>query len=712
MTKQRAFIELWHKRGRYGALAQEHMVCLPAGEQIFLDMFLANLITEFDIRMCRMLYDFVYDQETIDDDFVLFLLMMSVSLNQGNVYLPAGQDDMLTEYKKYHEQAIVINASNGRKVAESVAIDFKDRIQGFGEKYDKGMYEACIGPLHKPIVKDHEGWFFQKYHHAHVLVKTILLCRLKKSLQQSANDKIVSAALAKVLQHSRLHSNQKIACALACIAKTIVITGCPGTGKTSVVSAALKAIMLAEQDLVASQDIIICAPTGRAAARLEQSIVADSMQDTGTFPETISLREIKGKTVHGVLGYDPTTGGFGHGKDNPLDARIIVVDEVSMLDISIFSILLDAIQEETTLILLGDQNQLPSVDAGAVLGDITQAYGYAESLEGNIPTLSEPVFDRLAAILSLNLEKDLICKDLRKTAMTDKLIVLTKSFRSQKDIIDIAGLIKNQIPLEEMSFSGYCYVATNTVFGDNADRIWNVLNNTQHGVLRTASPHPREHIAEWINRYFGQEYKKAIMESISLWENANQDGKMPLFVDDAQPELYQALANLFLHLDASAILCIVRNGEWGSMGANGIAEKIVRKELGGNLGEPFFSGCIALVTINMRHRNLWNGDRGIVMNLGNRIFFVARRHNGFEAIPLDEIRGIEQSFALTVHKSQGCEFENILCVLVGDMRHPLLTKEILYTALTRAKQSAVICGSAEVFDAAIGRKVVRRSRVI
>ncbi len=718
MTKQNMFLGLWRNLGRYEASALNQSVALTFNEKVFLELFLANLVSLFDVRLCKTLSDLALGRGQTDGDLELFLLMMAASLNQGNVYLPAGEEQMRIEYGKFHDQAVLINKSNGTKSEQPEAdIDFKENINGFLCRYANNAYAGIVGPLHKPIVKTDEGWFFQKYHFAHDVAKSVLLSRLEKSPVQSTNDDAVAKALARVFACFNLHDNQKLACALACTAKTVVITGGPGTGKTTIVSGALMAMMLAEGDSIASMDMVICAPTGRAAARLEQSIVAEALRCRESFPEIKGLREVKGRTVHGVLGFDPKTGGFAHGKENPIEARVIVIDEVSMLDISIFAALLNAIKEDTTLVLLGDRNQLPSVDAGAVLGDITESYvSFSQEkadAEGIIPSLSQPLHSRLSKIVGHPLDKKFICIAQKQTPMTDKLVVLTKSFRSQKDIIDIANSIKNQIPLEEMNFSGFTFAATEQLFGDNAARVWNAdMHASQHGVLRTFSPNPAETVAQWVGLQYGPRYVSAVRDAVALWEMSARAKSLPLFINEQNPDVLQSLSALFFYLDKSAMLCLVHKGIFGSIAANAVADDMLRKLLDKGGGKALFSGCIALVTVNMRQRNLWNGDRGVVLRLRNRDFFVARRHDGFEAIALEEIQGLQQSFALTVHKSQGCEFKNVLCLLVADENHPLLTKEILYTALTRAKKTAVICGSAGVFDAAIGKKVERRSKVV
>jgi exodeoxyribonuclease V alpha subunit len=731
MTKLQIFYEIWHKQGRVDALLNVNHLSQNFAEVASRQLFYSGFISDYDLRLCRMLYDRAHTPGSGDNPdqggLLLFLVMMAASLNQGNVYLKLHPDELAAEYTKIILQALAMRVQD--QGDECTTIDKSDidkecrRLAGeFGASYDKGMYSAIIGVSHKPIVRDATGWFFQKYYTAHTTVGSMLVNRLENSMGASVDDGLVRQALAAMPAVTHLHQLQKIALGLSCLNGTVVITGGPGTGKTTVVAQTLRLLLLLEPHLVPQEDFVICAPTGRAAARLQESIARDVAKNETDPLFREGLLALKGRTVHGVLGYDPHTGRFRRGPRNQIDSRVVVVDEVSMLDITIFSNLLSALRKETKLILLGDRNQLPSVDAGAVLGDITAPFmngpeGPSGSF-GTVPSLSREMHTRLSQMINDTVDPALICKDTEKNVMTDRLVVLTKSHRSQQDIIRVAHQINTQERAKPGNANGYTHQVTVDLFEKNENRMWSGAGNTEtHGVLRAETEDRGNVEDEWIATFFGAAYVHAVNQAGEAMNNrigasAHSGNGAKLKALAAEPGVREELSRMFAFLDASAMLCVVRKGDCGSEKANQRADKLLRPMLEPDGTQPFFHGSVALVTANMKQLNLYNGDRGIVLRVCGRHYFVIQRPDCHDFFPIEELLGLTQSFGMTVHKSQGCEFNSVLLVLPREKDHPLLTKEIIYTALTRAKTRAVFLGAADVCDAAIGRKVERRSGVI
>jgi exodeoxyribonuclease V alpha subunit len=401
---------------------------------------------------------------------------------------------------------------------------------------------------------------------------------------------------------------------------------------------------------------------------------------------------------------------------------VVVVDEVSMLDIAIFRDLLAALRKETKLVLLGDRNQLPSIDAGAVLGDITAPF-MSGPVRSSGPSraaqsLSREMHTRLSQLIGETIDPAIICKDTEKGLMTDRLVVLTKSYRSQQDIIRVAHQINSQERAEPGNKNGYAYQVTVDLFEKKENRVWSApVNAETHGVLRAETEDAGSVVNEWIDTFFGVAYVNAVKQAGEAMNNrigaSTDSGRGASLKSIAAGQgVREALYRLFAFLDASAILCVVRKGDYGSEKANQRADKKLRPLLDPDGTQTFFHGSIALITANMKQLDLYNGDRGIVLRIFGRRYFVIQRPNCHDFFPIEELPGMEQSFGLTVHKSQGCEFNSVLLVLPREKDHPLLTKEIIYTALTRAKTRAVILGAADVCDAAVGRMVERRSGII
>jgi exodeoxyribonuclease V alpha subunit len=674
MKKQQAFFEIWRKQGRAQAGANHDKEEFGFAERAALALFRGGMISEYDVHVSRMLYDKVYaGNDPVDQGLHLFLVMMSASLNRGNVYLQARADEVAAEYKTMIELAVALVGQDDDADGNDLDITDIDALptlcakcaHDFEAAFDRGRYSAIIGDVHKPVVRAGERWFFQKYFHAHATLGTLLAQRLADDAEMRGTEDGFKEQLAAVCDGGTLHPLQKIAVALGCLKRTLVITGGPGTGKTSVVAHMLRLLLRVEPLLAPQEDIILCAPTGRAAARLSESIAREAAKIKGESLIRDKLGELAGRTVHGVLGYDPRTGGFLRGPASPIECRMIVVDEASMLDISLFSAFLSALRKETTLVLLGDRNQLASVDAGAVLGDITAPF----------------------------------------TRMTDRLVVLTKSFRSQPDIARVALQINGQDKAPPGPISGFVHQAAADLFDNKEDRTWPGTSGGEAvGVLRTQTTNIGTNEKQWIDAFFGGRYARAVIHATELLSDKDATA--------AHQRVQDAIRRVNEYLDASAILCVVRKGDAGSERANRVADAALRRLIDPQCRDLFFNGSVAMVTRNMKQRKLWNGDRGIVLAVRGRKFFVLLRQGRFDFVAIEELEGLEPSFAMTVHKSQGCEFDSALVVLPQDKNHPLLTKEIVYTALTRAKTRAVVLGDGDVFDAAIGRKVTRRSGVI
>lgn len=706
------YCEVWGRSGRAGAVRmalelQKHdapSTCLA----LCLVLLDSGLLSPFDLRLTRFVYDRIHPDDTAvdasDQQLQAFALAMVSSLAEGNVYLPAGAAWASALAQTIGRALTQCNAgasvpSNVIQTAQSAIAPhgmLEQLAESFENRFGQGAYDALVGDVARVVVRDSERYYFERYYRAESAVRDILDTRLQRpALSQSDRLGRIAHALADIaLTHPlrtlsgkvlELDYRQTAAVALCALTNTAVITGGPGTGKTTVAAQILRLLVRLDPSLNASEDILLCAPTGRAAARLTQSITALT---PGELAPDQALRSVTGRTVHSVLGYDPTTGQFRRGTDSPIDSSVVIVDEVSMIDIAVFRHLLEALRDDTTLILLGDRHQLPSVEAGAVLGSL------AGPFDGGGASLSPSMRDLLSRVAPSPELDSLVCD--RAGALRDHLVILTRSHRSGSAIMDIAALVNTQTPVPDTS----TYEATRRVFAETVSHV--APAGTTQGVVALQSISPMRAVSEWVRAHYGVAYRDSL-------------NKLTGAIDGPEPSLAitqsvqaQSLARRVLEfLTASVVLCVVRRGEYGSETANDTAARILRPRTSPH-AEEFFHGAPVLVTRNSRALGLWNGDRGVVLEVNRRQFVLFERRDTCALMPLADIPSLELSAAMTVHKSQGSEFGEVM-FLLAEPHHPLLTREIVYTALTRAKRSVALVGSPDALDSAVARRVSRRS---
>ncbi|NTV03213.1 MAG: exodeoxyribonuclease V subunit alpha [Chlorobiaceae bacterium] len=406
-----------------------------------------------------------------------------------------------------------------------------------------------------------------------------------------------------------------------------VISGGPGTGKTTTVARILG--LLLEQPGGERLRIAMAAPTGKAAARLASSIAL--LRDTLPCPETLK-KELPDKvtTIHRLLGTLPGTTGFRHCVDNPLPFDTVIVDEASMVDLPLMTALVAALLPDARLILIGDRDQLASVEAGAVLGDICRAAASQGSgVEGCVS-------------------------------------VLDRNYRFG-DGSGIAALSR----------------AVNSGDGHDALRL---IGASGEGSGISLEPSPA---------------REAIRKRLAV---PVLEGYRP-YLEAGTP------AEALRLFDRFRILCALREGPWGAAGMNRAVEALLHEAGLPIGGTPSYRGRPVLITENDYAHKLYNGDTGIILadpSTGELRAFFTSPDGAARAIPPEMLPKHETAFAMTVHKSQGSEFERVLLVLPPE-DSPLLTRELLYTAITRAKGSIGIIGNDAVFSAAVRRRTERRS---
>ncbi|WP_169712224.1 exodeoxyribonuclease V subunit alpha [Kushneria konosiri] len=436
---------------------------------------------------------------------------------------------------------------------------------------------------------------------------------------------------------------QKVACAMALRNRLTVISGGPGTGKTTTVT---RLLALLQESALSEQGrpliVHLAAPTGKAAARLSQSLGgAVAALDVSDAIRASLPREAT--TLHRLLGVQRDSRHFRHNGHHPLALDVLVVDEASMVDLELMSSLLAALPAHARLILLGDRDQLASVEAGAVLGDLCDG---AE--QGQCSDAAHRLMVRAAG-------QPLPMSDAPPCVLADHVVVLKKSYRFHEHSgIGALARAVNRGRLEEIR---QCWKA-------GYEDIDFQLVREQGGIL----------IRRAVSGY--REALKAMMSG-------------------AGPEEVLRLFSRF------QVLCALRRGPWGVEGLNdAIVEALFRERLvDGTRG--WYAGRPVMVTRNDPQLGLYNGDIGIAMFMPEdeayagptprklRVFFPHASGQGVRAVLPGRLGGVDTAFAMTVHKSQGSEFDRVLLVL-PDRPNPIMTRELVYTGITRAKTHCLI----------------------
>lgn len=437
---------------------------------------------------------------------------------------------------------------------------------------------------------------------------------------------------------------QKVAAAVALTRRFAVISGGPGTGKTTTVTKLLAALIEQAMQSGENPTIKLVAPTGKAAARLTESIgkAVSQLAVEDAITESIPT---DASTIHRLLGALPNSAEFRHNHDNPLHLDILVVDEASMVDLPMMYKLVDALPKHARLILLGDKDQLASVEAGSVLGDICSFNQFGYSAE------QSQVVAKLTGYRTLANSSNHI------STIADSLCMLQKSYR-----------------FDARSGIGQLAKAINAGSAQKVDEVW------QKEFADIAKfPIDSQHYRQMMQTLVG-EYRLYL----------DRIGRVEIDVATGKPEMIQQRAKAALDAFARCrLLCAIREGDFGVTGLN---QRVERMLASGKLIEGndllWYHGRPVMVTRNDHALGLYNGDIGLCIRDESddklKVFFELP-DGSVKAVLPSRVPEHETAYAMTIHKSQGSEFEHTLMILPPDFT-PILTRELIYTGITRAKQ--------------------------
>ncbi|HPD61538.1 MAG TPA: exodeoxyribonuclease V subunit alpha [Thermodesulfobacteriota bacterium] len=443
---------------------------------------------------------------------------------------------------------------------------------------------------------------------------------------------------------------QKVAAATSMLKKFSVISGGPGTGKTFTVVKILTLFL--EQTKNKKLRIALAAPTGKGAARLQETIknIKRFLPCSDRIKEALPNEVF---TIHRLLGSIPGSPYFRYNAMNQLPVDVMVIDEVSMVPLSLMAKVHEAIPLDAWMILLGDKDQLASVEPGSVLGDICDI--------GKVHLFSRSHGDMLKKVkIFIQSQGEAV------PGLQDSIVHLQKSYRFEKEsgITELSGAVND---------------------GDS-NRALSLLQNEHYPAITWKPlPAPKD-LAFHLKDKF-----------LSGW------GK---YLKTQDPK------NAFLLFEQHRILCALREGPYGVRYLNFIVEQLLRREKLISPHQKWYSGRPIMVTRNDYSLGLFNGDVGIVLPDGGnsnelRAFFPTSDGN-MRKLALLRLPEHETVYALTIHKSQGSEFDEVLIIL-PDTPGPLLTRELIYTAITRAKKRVEIWGKEAVFQFAVSSRIERTS---
>jgi len=505
----------------------------------------------------------------------------------------------------------------------------------------------------KPLILDHKDqlYLYRYWEYQEELAKGIK-SRLITPERHVSQMKSLRQGLDRIFPASKDDGLdwQKVAALAAARRRFCVVAGGPGTGKTTTVAKILA--LLVEQSGQQRFRTALVSPTGKGAARLQETMKRE--KETLASEERVkALIPDNASTIHRLLGTVMGSPYFRFNAQNHLPVDAVVVDEASMVDLALMSKLVQALPSEARFILLGDKDQLSSVEAGAVLGDICDT--------GQSHPFSKAFCEEILKATAYEIKG-------AKAApgMSDSIVQLTRSYRFG----DESGIAS----------------ASRSVNEGDAEAALGILQDSRHGDLR--------------------------------WRPLPSPKSLPRALKDRGLEEFQYLFQVrepeeaFQRLDRFRILCALREGPFGVHTVNLMLEHLFREQKLIRGEERWYRGRPILITQNDYNLHLYNGDIGIVLPDPGadgelRAFFQAP-DGALRALRPVRLPEHETVYALTVHKSQGSEFDRLLLIL-PDRDSPVLTRELIYTGITRAREEAEVWGHEKVFREAVGRRTTRVS---
>ena len=621
----------------------------------------------------------------------LFALYFS-QLDDGNICIPLDEKLLTQKWNHKWEGLLLVEKKLQQKEEDEKA--FEKLIKQALPQINATTLPELIGEEAKPFViysteKDGNWLFAAKYFKAKVSIENRIKALMQhKDIQLSQEEiKKLQASFSAITMTKKnkplLLNNEQAEAVIRGQKENLIITGGPGTGKTTVVCFLLWELL--KSGGYSDHHIYLAAPSGKAQDRLKESLTS-GLEDF--IPEELNkhkeifdkLNSVEAYTIHRLLSYNPATNNFRYNAENRFDDKsIFVIDEASMIDISLFSSLLEAIPDKARLFILGDKDQLPSVQAGAVLGELL-----AKKTGSVVELVTSNRFKEKSPIGYL---KNAMQKD--NEVLDEKLLPLSswEEWKTDKKSFSIPEADENPV----------------TTF-----------------IPETKYAERKKQIEEIIEGWSKAFYENLVTAAKELQDNFSQE-KLDLLWESG---------------NSARILCAERNGLQGVQDINEeICKSIIQNtKLKLSSSDEYFTGQLLLVTKNHSMFCLYNGDSGIVIEKNDLKYLMIKkeaqkdrpqtetsemqkkgifREGNYLFYPLHLLprESLEAAYAITIHKSQGSGYPAILVFLPEQAGHPLLNRQIAYTAITRTKGSTYIFADYETLENA-RKTVIQRDTLI
>lgn len=588
--------------------------------------------------------------QTIKDVHYQFAAYFSKAYFQPYAYLVS---------KKLSEGHICLNLDK----LEEEKLDLYEGWQWALDNPDKLQNEALVTTdpaIRQPFVLFNNRLYLQRY----FSYETIILRRILAFLQTETDlyekrvaglDEHAANIRALFLEDDAVanRTNWQLAAAVSAVLQNFtIITGGPGTGKTTTVAKILALLF----SLNSSLKVALAAPTGKAAARMAESLKSAHFEGS----EDIKHRfhNLDPSTIHRLLGYIPDSPFFKHHHNNPLNFDIVIVDESSMIDVALFAKLLDAIGPDTRLILLGDKNQLASVEAGSLFGDLCLAQEKLNIFKSGHAALINSFIPETALQISLDNQSDFLKHPLAGHVIE---LMYSRRFSDKQGIGRFSkAIISNETAVVE------------DLIGNKIDMEVDIDT----------------HYSDFLFEGFVSGYEGYIREG----------------------DIRSALRKF----NSLRVLCATREGIYGLNAVNSRIEKFLESRNLLKADKEFYENRPIMITSNNYSLGLFNGDVGIIRPDKNGVLYAwfEDREGEIKAYSPAFISQCETVFAMTIHKSQGSEFNKVLVALSDDVNNVLLTRELLYTAVTRARKYVLVQGTEEAIVKSCARFVDRASGIV
>ncbi|QKJ88482.1 exodeoxyribonuclease V subunit alpha [Paramixta manurensis] len=592
-----------------------------------------RLIRPLDLQFAHMLAD-----ET-QPALMLAAAWLSAEAGEGHVCLPL---EALTEAQLFA----------GRQPALASALWQAAGAPTAWAQILLGSHAVSDGTQATPLVLAQGNLYLNRMWHSEGRVADFI----STAAREPTNDYPALRSVLDTLFGQQPEDWQKIAAAVAISRKVSVISGGPGTGKTTTVAKLLAALIRLTPTPLRIQ---LAAPTGKAAARLTESL-GKALRALALEEGELAKFPAEATTLHRLLGAQPNSQRMRYHAGNPLHLDVLVVDEASMVDLPMMANLISALPAHARVIFLGDRDQLASVEAGAVLGDICRCAeaGYSVAWAAQ---LSQLTGCRVEGTDSEGVSH-----------VRDSICLLRKSYR-----------------FDEHSGIGQLALAVNA--GDVAR-----VNQTFNAGFADISRVSLNSADAW------QQLLDDSVAGYGTWLRLIKEGAPP-----------REVLNAF---NRYQLLCALREGPFGVAGLNGSIERalarhhLIQRPLGPT---KWYSGRPVMIARNDSALGLFNGDIGIAMPDGEgeiKVFF-SLPDGSIKAVQPSRLPVHDTAWAMTVHKSQGSEFEHTALVLPNHFL-PVLTRELVYTAITRARQRLTLYADDAVFARAVRARTQRRSGLL